>query len=140
MGNIFKIIFYVLVVGALIFGIGYYIWGDNDPNKGSSISLIVTYILLGIAAFITLSASIANMIQHPKSSVKSLIGVAGVVLIAIIGYNISKGEVLDAYLDFGVSEPGQSKMIDAGLYLLYGILGISFVGILVSEFTGLFKN
>ncbi len=140
MNNIIKIGFYILVVIAIIVGIGVFIWGGSNPTKGSSISLVITYILLGLAIGITLVASIGNIIQHPKSSLRLIVGIVAMLVIAGIGYIASKGEVLDSYIDFGVTKSAQSKMIDAGWYLVYGILGIAVVGIVVSEFSGLFKK
>lgn len=140
MSRIVKIAYYVLVVIAVIYGIAYLIWGDNNPNQGSSIALILAYILGGLAVAITIIAAIGNIVQHPKSSVKLLVGIGAVALIAIIGYSVSKGEVLDSYIDGNITKASQSKLIDAAWYLCYSILGIAVVGILVSEFTGLFKN
>ncbi|MBT8327375.1 MAG: hypothetical protein KJP21_06605 [Bacteroidia bacterium] len=140
MNNIIRIAFYILVVIAIAIGIGIFIWGGSNPTGGSSMSLIVTYILLGLAVGITLIASIGNIINHPKSSLRLIVGIVAMLVIAGIGYVASQGEVLDSYLDFGVTTAGQSKMIDAGWYLVYGALGIAGIGILVSEFSGLFKK
>ncbi len=143
MNNIIKIIFYVVVVAALLVGIVGYLWiGDGvvADSKGSSISLIVSYILLIVAIGFTLVASIGNMVQNPKSSVKLLIGIGAVIVIGAIGYLASSGVVLDEWESKGVTTASQSKWIDAGWYLVYGILGISIIGILVSEFSGLFKK
>lgn len=140
MSRIVKIAYYVLVVIVIVYGVLYLIWGDNDPDQGSSIALVIAYILGGIAVLMTLVAAIGNIVQHPKSSVKLLVGIGAVALIAIVGYSASKGEVLDSYIDGNITEPSQSKLIDAAWYLCYSILGIAVVGILVSEFTGLFKN
>ena len=107
---------------------------------GSSLSLIVSYILFALALGITLIAAIGNIIQHPKSSIKLLIGIGVIAVIAIIGFSVSKGEVLDSYIDFGVKTSGESKLVDLGLYMFYSLFGISVIGILLSEFTGFFKN
>jgi small-conductance mechanosensitive channel len=140
MNNIIKIAFYVVVVLALFIGVAVFIWGDRNPAKGSSISLILAYTLLLVAIGFTVVASIGNMIQHPKSSVKMLIGIGAVLVIGLIGYAVSSGDVLDQWEKFGVTTSNQSKWIDAAWYLVYGALGISIVGILVSEFSGLFKK
>ncbi|MEY2925288.1 MAG: hypothetical protein RLZZ337_1838 [Bacteroidota bacterium] len=140
MSNIVRIVYWALVIIALLYGTVYLIWGGGDDMTGSSISLIISYILFGLAFGITLIAAIGNIIQHPKDSIKLLIGIGVVALIAIIGYSVSKGEVLDSYIDFGVKTKGESKLVDLGLYMFYSLLSISIVGILVSEFTGFFKN
>lgn len=140
MGKILRIVYWVLVIIALLYGTVYLIWGGGDDMAGSSISLIVSYILFALALGITLIAAIGNIVQHPKASVKLLAGIGVIALIAIIGYSVSKGEVLDSYIDFGVTTKGESKLVDLGLYMFYSLLGISLVGIIVSEFTGFFKN
>ena len=80
------------------------------------------------------------MFEYIYIIIALLIGIGVVALIAIIGYSVSKGEVLDSYIDFGVKTKGESKLVDLGLYMFYSLLSISIVGILVSEFTGFFKN
>ena len=140
MKGIVRIAFYVIIVLAIIYGVAYLIWGGGDATAGSSISLILTYILLGLAVGLTVLAAVGNIVQHPKESIKLLAGVGVVALIAIIGYAVSKGEVLDSYIDGGVTKASQSKLIDMAWYLCYSILGIAVIGILGSEFTGLFKN
>ena len=75
MSNIVRIVYWVLVIIALLYGTVYLIWGGGDDMAGSSLSLIVSYILFALALGITLIAAIGNIIQHPKSSIKLLIGI-----------------------------------------------------------------
>lgn len=138
--KILKIVFYVVVVLALVFGVVINIWGGQNPDGGSSMSLHLAKILMYIAAGAALLMAITNMVQHPKSSIKFLIGIGAILLITLIGYGISGGEVLDNWEQFGVTSSTTSKWIDAGWYLVYGILGISLVAIAVSEFAGLFNR
>ena len=140
--QIVRISLYVVVVIALIYGVVFKIWFDDSPGNeaGSSFTLIIAYIFMALALGITIVAAIGNIVQHPKESVKLLIGVGGVLTIALIGYAASSGELLDWYEDFGVSTVKQSKLIDTGWYLVYFVLGASVIGILVSEFAGLFKR
>lgn len=143
MNKIVRIVFYAIIVLVIVIGLIAKIWlgdGMRSQMQGSSIGLILSYILMGIAVVGALLASVVNVIQNPKLGIKTAIGIIAIVAIFFIGYAISRGEVTDAYISFGVDTASASKYVDAGLYLLYALLGITIGGILVSEFLSIVKG
>lgn len=135
-----KIIFYAVVVLFIAYGVMYLIWGDKNPIQGVGIGLNLSYALIAIGAIGILVASVNNFIHHPKAGLRVLIGLAVFAVIAFLGYSMSSGEILESYYNYGVDSEGQSKMIDAELFLMYGLGVLAVVAIVVSEISAAFKK
>lgn len=140
MERIVKIVFYAAVVLAIAYGVMYLIWGDKDAEAGANLGLNVSYILMGIGAAGILVASAFNLIHHPKSGIRVLIGLAVFGIIVFMGYSMSSGEVLESYYNYGVDTVKQSKFIDAELFLMYGLGVLAILAIVASEINAAIKK
>jgi multisubunit Na+/H+ antiporter MnhB subunit len=79
-------------------------------------------------------------VNNPKGAKSLIIGAAVLLVVCVIGYAASSGEITNHFLKYGVSTSNESKMIDMGIYLTGFLSIVSVVAILVSEGIGLFKN
>ncbi|MFB1003237.1 MAG: hypothetical protein QMC70_03755, partial [Bacteroidia bacterium] len=107
---------------------------------GSEMGLFLTIALAIIAVIGTVVSSAIHLVNNPKSAKSLLIGVGVLVLVCIIGYTVSGGEITEHSLEYGVNSVQQSKLIDMGIYLTAFLSVVSVVSILVSEGISLFKN
>jgi len=80
------------------------------------------------------------MVNSPKNAVKPLIGFGLILLVGVISFFVSPGEVLDEYIEFGIETVNQSKIVDVGIYLTLVLSAAAVVITLVSEGISLFKN
>jgi len=94
--------------------------------------LYFSYVLFFIAVGAAIIFPLLYVLQDPKAVVKSLIGIAGLVVMFIVCYALSGNEVTAKAASLGVGE-GSSKLIGAGLIMFYLTLVISIVGIIYSE-------
>ena len=140
MGRIVRIVFFSIVVLFIAYGIMYLIWGDNDSTKGAGLGLFLSVSLMVIAAIGVLAASIFNIVHHPKAGIRVLIGLAVFAILALIGYSLSGGEILENYYKYGIETAKQSKTVDAELYVMYGLGIIAFLAIIASEISAAFKK
>ena len=140
MGRVLKIAFFSIVVLAILYAIMYLIWLDNGSESGASVGLMLGVVLMVLAALGVLVASISNIIQHPKSGVRVLVGLAVFGILAFIGYSAGGGQVLESYYDYGVTTAGESKRIDAELYVMYGLGILAFLAIIASEISAAIKR
>lgn len=141
--RILRIAFYALIVVFAVFALGIKIWFTDSnaaQETGSSIGLIISYILLSLAALGTIVASVLNIVHNPKAGIKTLISIVVILAIFGIGYAISKGEVTPTYEKYGVETSNYSRLIDSGLYMFYALMAIAVVGILVSEVINMVKG
>lgn len=102
------------------------------------IGLYLTVILLigSIGALIVLEAF--NMLKDPKQLMFAGAVIVGLVIIFFISYAMSSGDVKTKYTALGVGE-GSSKLIGAGLIMLYFFLFVSIAGMVISEIYKMFK-
>ncbi|MDG1144862.1 MAG: hypothetical protein P8N54_00060 [Flavobacteriales bacterium] len=83
--------------------------------------IVLTYILLGVAAFLALAFPIKQLISQPKKAKQIGIALGGLLVIYIIATLLASDEVSAHYAKFGVTE-SISKQVGTGLFLFY-ILG-----------------
>ena len=137
MGKTGKIIYYAVIILLVLIFVGVLV---GDSFAGSEMGLYLTIALAIIAVIGTVVSSAIHLINNPKSAKSLLIGVGVLVLVCIIGYAVSGGEITEHSLEYGVKSVQQSKLIDMGIYLTAFLSVVSVVSILVSEGISLFKN
>lgn len=137
MGKTGKIIYYAVIVLLVLIFVGILV---GDSYAGSEMGLYITIALAVIAIGGTLISSVIHLVNNPKSAKSLLIGVGVLVVVCIVGYSISGGEITDHSLEYGVNTVKQSKLIDMGIYLTAFLSVVSVVSILISEGISLFKN
>ena len=102
------------------------------------IGLYAIYLLLTGAVIVSIVLPLVNLIKDPRSLVKTGIVAAVFILIFFGAYAMSDSAVTPKHISLGVHE-GASKLIGAGLVLLYVFLFGSILGIVYSEINKLIK-
>jgi hypothetical protein len=99
---------------------------------------VIMAVLALIVAFVV--GPILSMIANPKSLVKGLVSVGVLVIIFILGYSLSKGDVSTVHLNITVKNL-QTKLImtETGLISTYIIAGITVLAVIVAEVRNIFK-
>lgn len=97
-----------------------------------NIALWVAMIMVIVAALAAIVLPLINSISHPKSLIKSGIGVVGIGILFLICWSIADNEVTNKYLDFGVNET-RSKLVGGSLLMMYVLFVLAIVGIVFSE-------
>ncbi len=98
-------------------------------------SLFVLFVV-AIAGLILME--VFNLLKDPKSLIKVGIGLVGVVIFFFIAYSVSVGDVKAKYIAYGVTE-GSSRLIGAGLIMLYVTFIVAAIGAVISEIYKLMK-
>lgn len=86
------------------------------------------YILVIISLIVILILSLYGILNNPKGSMKALIVVVGIVLLAIIAFALSKNTLSPAELERYSISPTGVKLVGAGLLMTY-IIGIIAIGV-----------
>jgi hypothetical protein len=101
-----------------------------------NIGLWIAYILIILCVLSVIVLPIRAILQDPKSAKNAGIGLGVLLALFLISFMLSGGQVNEK---FDISA-GQSKLIGAGLTMLY-LLGIGTLGLTIySEFFSLFKK
>lgn len=98
--------------------------------------LTVFLLIASIGALILLE--VFNLVKDPKALMFAGAVIVGLVVLFFISYSLSTGDVKTKYTALGVGE-GSSKLIGAGLIMLYIFLFASIIGMIVSEIYKMFK-
>ena len=97
------------------------------------IGLYAFYVLLLVGVAAVAFWPLVHAAQDPKSVGKSALGIGVLVLIFVVAYLMSGGEVTAKYQTLGVSTEFSSKMIGAGMMMFYIVLIGSIVAIVFAE-------
>ncbi|CAN5483794.1 hypothetical protein BH10BAC4_BH10BAC4_24690 [soil metagenome] len=97
------------------------------------IGLYAFYVLLIIGIAVAAFWPLVHAAQDPKSIGKSALGIGTLVLIFVIAYLMSGGEVTPQYETLGVHTEFSSKMIGAGMMMFYIVLIGSIIAIVFAE-------
>ncbi|MDV3308898.1 MAG: hypothetical protein LOY03_08775 [Cyclobacteriaceae bacterium] len=96
------------------------------------VGLYFCYTLLIVAAVSAIVLPLIKAAAEPRTLVRSLIGVAALLVIFGIAFALSDSSVKPTWLVQGIGETS-SKVIGAGLITFYTVLVLAFVGLIFSE-------
>lgn len=145
-----KAFLYIAYVLAIVFTVMFFMGldGTSDRNAQNIAAagpyLSFAYVLAFLALGLVLVFSVINVIIDPSNLKMALVGIGGLVVIAVISYMLSS----DAPLNFTSKEVADIynkdtttlKWTDTGLYLTYTLFGISIIGMLFTELRDFFKR
>ncbi len=97
--------------------------------------IIVTYVLLGLAALSAVLFSIYHLIMQFKKAKGALIGFAVLIIVLLIGYSMATNEV---YEGFAVS-PNASQWIGGGINATMILIGLGIVAAIYTEVSKLVR-
>jgi hypothetical protein len=102
------------------------------------IGLYLNDILLIASLSFVIILEVFNLLKDPKALMKTGILIVGLVILFFISYSLSSGDVSVRYAANGVDE-GSSRLIGAGLVMLYIFLFVSIGTVVISELYKFFK-
>jgi uncharacterized membrane protein YccC len=127
---IVSIVLYALVVILTLIG-GSQFYNSNDPGLALGLSRIMIIVaIVGILFF-----SVLQLIQNPKKSIPTLLGLGFLIVLFLITYSASSPEHLSK---IQVSD-GYAKFVGGSLSLLMITAVIAVFSIAISEIMALFK-
>ena len=107
---------------------------EKIAHSTTALVLTWTEVLFFLAAGLAILAFIWDIVLNPKKSISTGIVVAGLIVIAIIGFAMSS-DSMDSISPATMAKPtpGELKASGAGLISLYIILGLNFLAIIWLE-------
>lgn len=148
-GKIVTILLWVLLIvsAVLVVSLMANISEDEaDATMGGWINsnLVWAYVLMAVGAGIAILASLFHMATDIKAAKKGLISFAFLGVVALVSYLLASGEIpqfvgVQRFIDNGTLTEQVARMVDAGLYATYILLGLAVLSIVFSGVTRLFK-
>ena len=138
---VFKIISFILIGLAVVFQL-VVLYKGEDGLVGTSIIdnfMRTSYVAFGIAAFLAILFPIVFIIQNPKSLVKMLVAIAGIVVLGFICYSIAGNAFSSLRLEELKTTAQVSRLVGSALIFTYILGGLAVLSIIFSGIAGLFK-
>ena len=104
-----------------------------------NIGIILTYLMVGLAALTAIGFGIKNMIQKTGSAKKTLFTIGGLIAIIIIAYITASDEVLNEYKKYNITTSA-SKQVGMGLITFYILIFGAIAAVLYSELSKMFSK
>ncbi len=101
-----------------------------------NIGLNAGYILIGIAAVLSILFPIIHIIRNPKQAGTSLLGLGVIAVVFLIGYSLAEANTI-SYREI-VVKGNLSQVIGASIITMYIFVGLAFVSFIFSEIKSLF--
>jgi hypothetical protein len=100
----------------------------------------VAYVAMLLTTLLAVIFPLIHMIQNPKSAVKMLIAIGGLVIVGIICYAISVNTFDEIRLIELKTTAETSKTVGAALYFTYIVGSLAILSIIYSGVSGLIKS
>lgn len=105
------------------------------------IKLYVGYTLIGLSIIALLYSAISLMSRNFKKNLKSIIAFLAAIVLVILFYFISPSDDLSITVYEKTNTPlGWSKIVNAGMYLVYTLLGMVVISLIYSQVRRLVKK
>ena len=134
MSKIVQWFLYLMLGISALFGILFYAEVISED-----LLLYWGYLLLIVAVVATLLAAISNILLKPKGSLKILIILAIMVIVAGISFALSKNHMSPAQLEKNQITAMTSRLVGAGLYFTYFMAAVALISIIYSAVSRMFK-
>lgn len=141
-----SIVLYILFAATVVVSLLFYLGGYVDPNAEYVEPVYTNSLMLLMYAFVAIAAVIVivtqtiqfvkKAISEPKSAIKSILGIALLVVILVVTYFVSDGKQVEVLGVEPISE-AWIRLVDMQLYSAYVLAGIALVLMAVG---GLFKK
>jgi hypothetical protein len=146
--RIIQIILWLLIAVTVVFAVMFYFGNVKAGTLGTRLEepvvtqtfLTYAYILFAAAAGVQVIFSIINIIINPKGIKKGIISLMVVVAVVFIAYLMADDTVLHMpHYTGGGNNPSTLKLVGTGLYTAYILVGLTFLAILWSSISRIFK-
>ncbi len=102
------------------------------------IGIYALYALFAISIVGLIAMEAFNLFKDPKALIKAGIILAGFAVFFFVAYSASVGNLTTKWIAYGTTEQA-SKLIGAGLVMLYVFVFTALIGIVLSEVYKIFK-
>lgn len=127
------ILSFVLIAVGFFMGIRIMIGYEDMVGPAITLSMI----LMGVGAGVAVLFGLYQLLTNIKKNMRMLIGLAVFAILVIISYSLADDTVLRSYPE-GTSSGGV-KTSEAGIFVMYLLIGIAAAAAIIAEVSRLFK-
>ena len=104
-----------------------------------NMGIILTYLMVGFAALITIGFGVKKMIANTENAKKPLYTIGGLVAVLLFSYLIASNEVLGSFEKYEITAL-TSKKVGMGLITFYFLMFGAIAAVLYAELSKIFSK
>lgn len=139
--KIVQILLWVLMGITVVLAVIFYAGDVVEGTQGNLEEPVITetfihwaYLLMGLAAGLTVIFSVLNLVLNPQGAKKALVAILGTGVVVFVAWLLADDTVLNLPHYTGDDNvPSTLKMVDTGLFTTYLLAGLAVVAIIYSE-------
>lgn len=149
-GKIVTIVLWVLLLISAVLIVSLMVNIDEENKTDAAMlswvnsNIIWSYILVAVGAGVAIIAGLMHTVTDKKAAKGGIISLVFMGAVVLVSYLLASSEIpqfigVDKFLNDGTLNEKIAKMVDAGLYATYILLGLAILSIVFTSVTRLFK-
>ena len=130
--SIFK---YLILAVSVVLAVGVMFSAEGTPSQGMFLDAVLywSYCLLGATVLGVVIFPMINLVKNPKGALRSLFGLALLIVVLLIGFALSSAEPVVTAANHVFDNVLELRLSDVGLYTAYIVFAASIITIVVTE-------
>ena len=104
-----------------------------------NIGLILTYLMVGVAALTAIGFNVKKMLANTDNAKKTIYTIVGLGAVVLLSYLISSNEILHSFEKYEITE-STSKQVGMGLITFYVLIFGAIGAVLYAELSKIFSK
>lgn len=135
--KLLNLIRYALLGLSVLVVLAWIVMGAQDAQVGMMLWWGFALLVAAVALIVLLP--LVNMIKNPKGAMRSMVGLAIVVVLFVLFYALGSGEAVPKSAGGFFEDVVQNKLSDAGLFMTYAAMAGTIIAAVLGEVRNAFK-
>ena len=139
--KVLSIVKYLLLAVSVVLAVGVMFSAEGTSSQSMFLDAVLywSYGLVGATILGAIIFPLVNLIKNPKGAMRSLLGLALVVVVLCVGFALSSAEPVVTAANHVFDNVLELRLSDVGLYTIYIVFAASILTIVVTEIVNVIK-
>ena len=139
--KVLSIVKYLLLAVSVVLTVFVMFAAEGSDAQSSSLDMVLywSYFLLGATVLGVIVFPLINLVKNPKGAMRSLLGLALLVVVLLIGFALSSAEPVVTAANHVFDNVLELRLSDVGLYTAYIVFAATILTIVVTEIIKVIK-
>lgn len=139
--KVLSIVKYLLLAVSVVLAVGVMFSAEGTSSQSMFLDAVLywSYGLVGATILGAVIFPLVNLIKNPKGAMRSLLGLALLVIVLCIGFALSSAEPVVTAANHVFDNVLELRLSDVGLYTIYIVFAASILTIVVTEIVNVIK-
>ncbi|MBO5710933.1 MAG: hypothetical protein J6U99_01575 [Rikenellaceae bacterium] len=139
--KVLSIVKYLLLAVSVVLTVFVMFAAEGSGAQSSSLDMVLywSYFLLGATVLGVIVFPMINLIKNPKGAMRSLLGLALLAVVLLIGFALSSAEPVVTAANHVFDNVLELRLSDVGLYTAYIVFAATILTIVVTEIIKVIK-